>query len=178
MLRPGGVDVVYRESRGYSVVVDTSLFLLYSLPGSLALILTGIGLLGLVEHFRRHSNVRSRATRGFAYIAVGLGLISLVGVAVLFDPVFTAGRVFGTLSLAIAVILTAAAAPRGNAGGTWVVTLMLVGAIGVFLLPVWPLVYALGCLSEAAGALSIALFGAGWIVVGWRLWGDAALGDR
>ena len=180
MLRPWGVDVVYREAQGYSVIVDASLFLAYSLPGSLALILTGTGLLGIVTHFRRHSNGTERAAYGLAYIAVALGLVSLVGAAVLFDPVFTAGRIFGTLTLAVAAIRASLVARRRDAGSTWVVALTLVGAVGVFLLPLWPLVYALGWLTEELGALFIALFGIGWLSVGWGLWreaGRAPVGD-
>jgi len=173
MSRPWGVDVVYREAQGYSVVVDAFLFLAYSLPGSLALVLTGTGLLGIVAYFRRHSNGMARAARGLAYSAVGLGLISLVGVAVLLDPVFTAGRIFGTLTLAVAAIMASVVAHRADAGGTWVVALALLGAIGVFLLPLWPLVYALGWLTEELGALFIALFGIGWLSVGCGLWREA-----
>ena len=39
MLQPWGVDVVYREAQGYSVVVNKALFVAYGLPGSVALVL-------------------------------------------------------------------------------------------------------------------------------------------
>jgi hypothetical protein len=112
-------------------------------------------------------------TRGLTYLAFGLGLISLVGVVLVFDPVFTAGRIIGTLSLGGAALLASVAARRGGAAIAWVWALFLLGALGVFLLPLWPLVYALGWFPEEAGAMVIALFGIGWMWVGWRVWNEA-----
>ena len=47
MLQPWGADTVYRDERGYEVVTDSWLYWLYGLPGSLALLLTALGLLGV-----------------------------------------------------------------------------------------------------------------------------------
>ena len=63
----------------------------------------------------------------------------------LFDPVFTAARIFGTLAL------------------------LALGLLGLFLLPLWPLVYAVELLVTAAGAAFIALFGLGWVGLGMAL---------
>ena len=170
MLQPWAADVVYRDSVGYSVVVDAAVFVVYSLPGSLAVVLTASGLLGLASQFRPGSRGKARTMSGLVYTAVGLGLISLVGVISLFDPIFTAGRIFGTLSLSLALLMAARAAHTGHAEDAWLVALTIVGLIGLFLLPVWPLVYALRWLNEGLGAFSIAAFGIGWMILGWRFW--------
>jgi len=169
MLNPWGADVAYREAQGYSVIIDARLFLAYSLPGALALLLTAAGLLGVIVRLGRLGGALELITRGLTYVALGLGLVSLVGVVVLFDPVFTAGRIFGTLSLGAAAVLASVMAWRGGVSIIWVWGLSLVGAAGLFLLPLWPLVYALGWLSNEAGAVVIALFGIGWMWAGWRL---------
>lgn len=169
MLQPWGTDVVYREAQGYSVVVDTALFLTYSLPGAIGLVLTTFGLLGITARIRTRREYAATLTRGLAYLALALGLTSLVGVALVFDPVFTAARIFGTLSLGLALLCASVVARRGGAAaGSLRGLLLLLGVLGVFLLPVWPLVYALAWLPEVAGAFPIALFGIGWIWVGVR----------
>jgi hypothetical protein len=48
MLEPWGGDVVYRDDVGYSVITNAPLFVAYSLPGSLAVLLTSLGLLGVL----------------------------------------------------------------------------------------------------------------------------------
>jgi hypothetical protein len=173
MLRPWGVDVVFNAGQGYSVVVDRRSFVAYNLPGSLALALTALGLLGVTAHLRQRRTRREKTARWLAYVAVGLGVISLVGVALAFDPLFTAGRIFGTLALGVATVAASVAAREGDADSGWVVLLGLVGLIGCFLLPLWPLVYMLNWVSEGAAAVVIALFGLGWLVVGLRLWREA-----
>ncbi len=178
MLHPWGADVTYLESRGYSVIVDPVVFLAYSLPGSLALILTAGGLLGMIRHLSPTCPGRSRVLRGLVYLAVGLGILSLVGAVVLFDPVFTAARIFGTLALGAALALSGWAARNGRLGRAWAGMLLGIGVIGVLLLPVWPLVFALGWFTEEAGALSIALFGIGWLVLGGRCWHLVHRGNR
>ena len=40
MVAPWGMDAVYNERRGYDVVVNRGLFVIYSLPGALALVVT------------------------------------------------------------------------------------------------------------------------------------------
>jgi hypothetical protein len=167
MLQPWGVDVVYRDSLGYSEIVSTPLFLAYSLPGALALVLTAAALL-LMRPILERGRPWARAARGLSWAALVLGIASLAGVAARFDPVFTAGRIFGTLALGLAA-LAAGAAAAGAPDTRWRTVLWVLGALGVFLLPLWPLVHALAWLPPAAGALLIALFGAAWVTVGWRL---------
>jgi hypothetical protein len=173
MLSPWGTDVVYREALGYSAVIDVFLFVLYSLPGALALILSAVALLGVIALLQHDAGGRGKAARGLTFAALGLGFLSLGGVVVLFDPLFTAGRIFGTLSLGLATLGASLAARRCRSASAWTWTLLPLGVLGVSLLPLWPLVYALGWLTVEAGALVIAVFGIGWMWVGRRLWNAA-----
>lgn len=173
MLQPWGVDVAYREAQGYSVVVDKTLFVAYSVPGALALVLASIGLLTVVAQLSGRRGTVARATCVLGYVALALGSASFVGVIALFDPMFTAGRIFGTLALGVATTMAAVLAHQGNAHRAWVIGLILLGALGVFLLPLWPLVYALRWLTPGQAASFIAVFGAGWLAVGYQLLREA-----
>jgi hypothetical protein len=44
--------------------------------------------------------------------------------------------------------------------------------MGLFLLPLWPLVYALQWLPAGGGAAFIALFVLGWILLRYALWSN------
>ena len=169
MLRPLGIDVVYREELGYSVVVAVPVFVAYNLPGSIALVLTSIGLLGITPNAVRRDQPMERATRWLAYVAVALGVISLASVVLLVDPVFTTARIFGTLALGAATVTAAVAARQSGADTAWVALLGVLGILGLLLFPLWPLVYMLTWFTETIGALVFAVFGIGWLVVGWRL---------
>ncbi|MFN2383892.1 MAG: hypothetical protein ABR559_06465 [Gemmatimonadota bacterium] len=179
MLEPWGVDTVYRDDVGYALVTDTSLFVAYSLPGSLALLLTALGLLGVLARLGLLGVLArlglpaartGRIGRLLAYVALALGALSLVGVVVAFDPLFTAGRIFGTLALGAATVVAGRAARGAGAPPGWVAALLLLGLLGLFLLPLWPLVYAVQLLPAGAGAACIALFGLGWVALGPALW--------
>ena len=170
MLEPWGVDTVYRDDMGYALVTDTRLFVAYSLPGSLALLVTALGLLGVLARLRLPAARTGRIGRRLAYVALALGALSLLGVSVAFDPLFTAARIFGTLALGAATILAGLAARGAGASPGWVAALLLLGLTGLFLLPLWPLVYAVQLLPTGAGAACIALFGLGWMVLGSALW--------
>ena len=170
MLQPWGSDTVYRDAVGYEVIVNVPLYRLYSVPGSLALLLTALGLLSAIALLRLPAGRPGKVGRILAYIAVLLAVISLGGVIALFDPVFTACRIFGTLALGIATVLAAADAQRAGRTPGWAIALLLLGLVGMFLFPLWPLVHALEWLSEGAGAGVIALFGLGWLATGYRLY--------
>jgi hypothetical protein len=170
MLRPWGPDTVYRDDKGYEDVVDAGLYVLYSLPGSLALILTALGLLGVLELLELPSGRMRSIGRVLNYIALALGVLSVGGVILEFDPLFTAPRIFGTLALGAATFLTGVATSRATELRYWREILRIVGTLGLFLLPLWPLVYAIQWLSEGAGAAIITLFGLSWAFVGTRLW--------
>ena len=170
MLQPWGTDTVYKDAVGYEVIVNVPLYRLYSVPGSLALLLTALGLLGTLALLRLPAGRAGKVGHILAYIAVLLAVISLGGVLALFDPVFTACRIFGTLALGTATVLAAADAQRAGRTPGWAIALLLLGLVGMFLFPLWPLVHALEWLSEGAGAGVIALFGLGWLATGYRLW--------
>jgi hypothetical protein len=157
LLQPWGPDTEYDEVRAYDVVIDPGLFRLYSLPGSLALLLCGVALLMLL----RHLSVPSRAARAAGWAASALGAASAAGVATAWDPVFTGARVLGTVALGVGVLLAAPAAPP-----SWRIGLLGLGSLALFLMPLWPLVYALHWLSPGAGAAIFVAHGLGWIALG------------
>ncbi|MBA3414068.1 MAG: hypothetical protein H0U10_02445 [Chloroflexia bacterium] len=171
MMQPWGDDTVYRDDRGHEVVTDTLLYRVYSLPGSVALFLTSLGLLGVFERLGLPAGRTGRTGLVLAYAALVLALLSAAGVVVRFDPVFTAPRIFGTLALGAATLLAGIEARRIAAvAGWWSAALLALGLFGLFLLPLWPLVHAIEMVPEEAGAGIIALFGVGWVLVGYRLW--------
>jgi hypothetical protein len=110
LLEPWGTDTLHRDDMGYSEIVDGRLFVAYSLPGSLALLLTTLGLLGAVAWFRLSAIRTGQIARLLAYVALTLGALSLAGVITMFDPLFTTGRIFGTLALGAAMVLAGIAA--------------------------------------------------------------------
>ncbi|MDQ4099182.1 MAG: hypothetical protein M3121_01620 [Chloroflexota bacterium] len=170
MLQPWGEDTVYRDDRGYEVVTDTLLYWVYSLPGSLALLLTTLGLLGALDLLRLPTARISRIGLILAYVALGLAILSAVGVVTRFDPLFTGPRIFGTLALGGATVLMGVAAHRMGTAPGWAATLLALGLLGLFLLPLWPLVYAVNLVPEGGGTGIIALFGLGWVMVGYQPW--------
>ena len=170
MLEPWGTATApYREDVGYEVVTDGARFIAYSLPGSLALLLTALGLLGARALLELPTGRLSGVARILTYLAVVLAVVSLGGVTALFDPVFTAGRIFGTLALGAAAFLAGIEVGRAGGKSGWAYALVVLGLIGMFLFPLWPLVYAVQWLSEGAGAAVIALFGLAWVAFGWTL---------
>ncbi len=170
MLEPWGTDTIYRDDVGYELITNKSLYWLYSLPGSLALLLTSLGLLGALTLLRLAAQRAGRIALILTYLAVALALLSLGGTIALFDPVFTASRIFGTLALGIAAILAGIAARGARRPPGWVAMLLFLGVLGVFLLPLWPLVYAWQWLTELVGAAVLGLFGLCWMALGWALW--------
>jgi hypothetical protein len=170
MLKPWGVDTVYREDLGYEVVAAALLYRVYSLPGGLALLLTAIGLFGVFGPLGLPAGRTGRTSLGLTYVAMALAVLSVVGVVAQFDPLFTGPRIFGTLALGVATLLTGVGARRTGAASSWTSALVAVGLLGLFLLPLWPLVFAVEVVSEVAGAGVIALFGLGWALVGNLLW--------
>lgn len=172
MLEPWGADVVYRDDMGYSVITNTPLFVAYSLPGSLALLLTSLAMLGVLAILRVSAGRIGRIALVLVYVALALSVLSLAGVIVLFDPLFTSGRIFGSLVLGTATFLAGVNALRSPVASGWAIALIALGLSAIFLLPLWPLVYALMWVPEAAGAAFIAVFGLGWVAVGYTLWSE------
>lgn len=170
MLEPWGAGVVYRDDVGYSVITNTSLFVTYSLPGSLAVLLTSLGLLGVLAMLRASADRIGRSALVLVYVALALSVLSLAGVILLFDPLFTSGRIFGTFVLGVATFLAGVNARGSHTAPGWVVALIALSLAGIFLFPLWPLVYALRWVPEAEGAAFMALFGLGWMAAGYALW--------
>lgn len=162
LVQPWGADTRYDADRAYDVVVDRGLHHLYSLPGSLALLLCAVGLLVLLRRLGVHSRAARLASGG----ACALASISAAGVLLGFDPAFTGARILGTVLLGIALLTAGRAASRTRGATAWQLPLVSLGGVALFLLPVWPLVFALQWLTPGAGAAIIALHGWGWMIVG------------
>ena len=169
MQEPWGADVAYRDDVGYSLITDASLFLTYSMPGGLAVLLTSLGLLDVFARLGASAGLIDRIGTILTYIAVVLAVLSVAGVIALFDPLFTVGRVFGTLALGTATFLAGVGALRSRMDQGWTAALLCLGIAGIFLFPLWPLVYALQWVPQAAGAAYMVLFGLGWTVLGYRM---------
>ena len=99
--------------------------------------------------------------------ALTLGLLSALGVAVALGPLLTAPRILGTVVLGVATGRAAHAA-RGRSPSGWPALLGITAVLAVALLPLRPLVHALGWFSPTAGALLIAAHGTAWAAVGIR----------
>ena len=167
ILEPWGADTLYRDELAYEVVIDPLLYRVYSVPGSLALLLTACGLLGVIGALGQPVG---RTTRALVSAAVALAILSVAGVIIPFDPLFTAPRIAGTLALGAGMLLAGIEASRTGVAAEWSAALMALGLLGLFLLPLWPLVHAIALVPEAAGAGVIALFGFGWVLLGSRVW--------
>jgi hypothetical protein len=161
MLQPWGQDTIYRDELGYEVIVDALLHWAYSLPGSLALLLTTLSLLDVFRLLGLPIGRTGRAGQVLAYTALALAVLSVVGVIVSFDPLFTAPRIFGTLALGVATCLAGLEVRRIDAASGWGGVRLALGLLGIFLLPLWPLVHAGGWIPANGGAGVIALFGLG-----------------
>lgn len=178
MLRPWGEDTVYREDRGYEVITDPLLYWVYSLPGSLALLLTALGPLGVLALLGGPAGRPRSVGRVLTYVALALAVLSLAGLVVGFDPLFTAPRIFGTVALGAATLLAGIEARRIGAAPGWAAALMALGLLGLFLLSLWPLVFALEVVPESGGTGITALFGLGWVLMGSFLWFRPSAGDN
>lgn len=160
MLKPWGVAEVYRPDLGYELITDRALYVLYGAPGTAALILCGLGLRARAAAYTGRLVALGRL---FAYGSVAAGVLSGLGLAIGNAPLFIGPIALGTPLLGAATCFAAA-----GARGTERVLLLITGALGLFTLPLRPLVYALGVIPAAGGAAAIALFGLGWIAIGWR----------
>ena len=134
-LPPWGLDTVYREERGYEVVTDPLLYWMYSLPGSLALMLTALGLLGILGQSGLPRGWIDRVALVVTYGALVLAVLTVVGVVLQFDPLLTGPRILGTFALRAATFLAGVAAHRATATSGWTAALLALGLLGLFLLP-------------------------------------------
>lgn len=169
MVQPWGQDTAYRDELGYAVITDALLHWAYSLPGSLALLLTASSLLAVFGLLELRVGRTGRAGLVLAYTALALAVLSAVGVIGSFDPLFTAPRIFGTLALGAATWLAGLQVRRMGDASSRGIAFLALGLLGLFLLPLWPLVHALDLIPANGGAGVIALFGLGWALTGYRL---------
>jgi len=177
MLEPWGPATEYRDDLQYQLILDTPLFVAYSLPGALALLLTSIALSLLTGALRLPVDGVGRVGVILARIAAGLAVLSLAGIAVLFAPLFVGGLVIGSLALAAGTLMLGITASEPTGSGLWSIDMLLLGLLGLLMLPLRPLVYAAGLVPNWAGAAIIALFGLGWTALGLALAARGAPGD-
>lgn len=169
-LTPHGPDVQWQEELGYSPVLSPELFLLYNVPGVLALLLTAWAALSFVGFLSGPRSRLKQAALVFAVLGLVLGIIAAAGQVILFDPLTFGGISFGIPVLGLALFLAGLAVARdGRSGGGYPGVLgpglMLMGAVGMFVLPLRPLMYALELLPLAFGAGVFAVFGGGWVAL-------------
>jgi hypothetical protein len=176
MLEPWGAAEVYREDLGYQVVTNVGLYLLYSLPGGLALVCTALALLGITHRYGQSPSGAGKLGLVLSYLTLGLGILAVVGAVALFAPVSFAGRAFGSLTLGAASFLVGLALP--SVLQPLKAILLLVGGLGLVLLPLQPLVWALQLMPASVAAGIVAVFGLGWITLGYRLWPAFKLGKH
>jgi hypothetical protein len=173
-MTPQGPDAVWREDLQNSLIVSTELFLLYNLPGVLALLLTAWATLSYLPRLRTATTGLKRAAQILVLVASIFGLIAAVGVVVLSVPPTVGGISFGVPVLGLALSLSGLAVIRDGTrhyGHPRLLgpLLMLLGVIGMFTLPLQPMVYALALLPLPFGTAVFAMFGAGWVVLAFSL---------
>ena len=175
-MAPQGPDVVWREDLGYSPILSNELFMLYNLPGVLALLLTLWAALSFTRALTLHKQKSrtKRAVQLLAVLAILFGLIAVVGQAILFDPLKTLGLALGTPLLGLAMLLAGMIIvrdPRSVSGYKRPMgpILIFLGLTGLFTLLLRPLMFALAFLPLTFGAAASAAFGAAWILLAFIL---------
>ncbi|MDQ4077289.1 MAG: hypothetical protein M3220_13705 [Chloroflexota bacterium] len=170
MVEPWGRAVLYRPELGYELVTNAPLYRVYSLPGSVALFLTALGLLGVAIWCRLPVGRLGKLGVVLASTVVGVAVLSALGVLILFVPLFFAGVVLGSFILGAATFLLAVDARNVSVPSPWTTALLALGIMGLLLLPLRPLVFAVALIPPGVAAGFIALFGLGWLAAGFRLW--------
>ncbi|HUQ16824.1 MAG TPA: hypothetical protein VM070_03455 [Candidatus Saccharimonadales bacterium] len=163
MLEPFGAAKRYDPALGYELVTDPARYIGYGIPGAAALILSGVG---LARRRAREAGPIVGLGRLLASAVVLAGGLSCVGLAVRSAPLFFGPVALGTPVLGAAAGLLAIGPPGAARADRGV--LLLISALGLFTLPLRPLVYALHAIPPAGGAVALGLFGFGWVVLGWR----------
>lgn len=173
-MTPQGPDVVWREDLGYSPILSNELYVLYNLPGVLALLLTLWASMSFLRTVSRRRNGMKRAALLVGVLASLFGVVALAGQVILFDPLKTLGLALGTPLLGLAMLLGGLITlldGRGSGGrqGLLVAALILLGVTGLFTLLLRPLMFAFALIPLAFGAAASSLFGAAWILLAFSL---------
>jgi hypothetical protein len=169
-LLPHGPDVQWREDLGCSLILNNGLFILYNLPGVLALLMTALGAFGYVAAVHPLKRKLGNASRVLLVVAAVFGLMAAAGQLGQFDALTTGGLSFGVLFLGLALLLaglamTAKNTGTGRYGPVQGFALMLLGITGMLILLLRPLMFALQVLPLAFGTAACVLFGVGWILL-------------
>jgi hypothetical protein len=172
MLAPLGEAKVYVESLGYELVTRPLVFQLYHLPGAVALSLLALALVGVTAGL----GLAYPGRRGLAYLVVGLALASLAGTVILLAPMAILGLSLGRLLLGAATLLAGLQAYRSSIGRGFGIALLLLGLLGVSLLALQPLTWALMWFPPVLSAAIMVAFGLGWLLVGVYLKGKRDTG--
>jgi hypothetical protein len=171
MVKPWGAAEVYRDDLGYQLVTNVSLFWLYNLPGTVAIFLTAPGLVGIVTRYKLPVSRAGKIGIILTYITFGLAGLSLVGLVTLIAPLAFASKAFGSLTLGAATFLIGFDMQRANKVSPWKTAfLIILGFMGLLLLPLLPLVFALELIPAGLAAGFIAGFGLGWVLLGYVFW--------
>ncbi|MEA5457035.1 hypothetical protein SPF06_20110 [Sinomonas sp. JGH33] len=171
IITPYGPDTVWRKDLGYSPIISPELFVLYNLPGGLALLLAASAAFSFLSALGAGRSALNFTARMLVLAAFLLGLVAMAGQLFLFSPPTVVGISFGMPALGLALILTGVMVAKNSDGlrehrrmlGPG---LILLGTIGLFILPLWPMMYAMGWLPLWFGALIYAACGAGWVILG------------
>ena len=164
-VQPWGSPVRYDEEHAYDVVVERPLYWVSAAPGSVALALTGLGLLGAVLGSPAGARAVRPALAG-AGAMVLLGAAGVAGVLLSFDPVATGTRMLGLLVTG-AACATALLACRSQEPRTGVRrTLAALAGLAPFVFLLWPLVYAVELMPAAGAAAVTPVFGLAWVFLG------------
>ncbi|MEV7572250.1 hypothetical protein AB0P28_04020 [Pseudarthrobacter sp. NPDC089323] len=169
-LLPHGPDVQWREDLGFSLILHNGLFVLYNLPGVFALLMTSLAAFRYVTAVHPVKRRLGSVSRALLVIAAVFGLMGAAGQLGQFDALTTGGLSFGVLFLGLALFLAGMAMTGKNTGtgryrpipGS---ALMLLGLIGMLVLLLRPLMFALQLLPLAFGAAACIAFGMGWILL-------------
>lgn len=176
-MTPLGPDQVWLEALGYSRILSTELFWLYDVPGVLALLLTSWATLSYLPTLRTPRAGLRRAAKLLVTLALIFGLVAAAGLVILLVAPTTGGLSLGTPLLGLALFLAGLAAVETSSGlyghpRLLRPVLILLGAIGMFTLPLRPLMYAFALAPVAFGVAVFTSFGAGWVVFGIGLRGE------
>lgn len=174
-IEPLGAAVAWREELGYSEILQTGRWVLYNLPGALAVALSAwAGLMVVARRIKDEGRNRlSLLGRGVLAATLGFATLAVLGMAVHFDPLVTGGLSFGTLSIGIGMLLGGIGAKAGAASPydrapSWMI---VVGLLAILSIATWPLVYAIQLLPSYTLVIVYAVFASCWAVLGFSIRG-------